>query len=290
MLVSLPNFKSINKKLINLLPAFIQTFPSPIWQIKIDEISGLAAVEVKDPTNLITSYSIISLETGAFLLEGFRAKELWWSGLEFFHDNILYLHGYTGSKTGNHKGIQAYQSTTGELRWQNQEVSFVGFTDAGLWVQPVLSETNEFLNLLHLLTGEILQTGIPFAEAQKYITNFHKNKDNSFYTPNQYPETNPYFKDLSQLIIHKTKDKPVLSIDYCETNRNFVTGYYTNQRDNGNYNYSLIIFDGEGKVLLEDIIETNLTGIGSDNFFIFRETLILIKNRKALHGYPLANN
>ena len=51
--------------------------------------------------------------------------EQWWTGIETVHRGVLFLYGFATPDLPGRKGITAVDCTTGEILWNNKELTFV---------------------------------------------------------------------------------------------------------------------------------------------------------------------
>ncbi|GAB3812660.1 hypothetical protein GCM10028895_03930 [Pontibacter rugosus] len=64
----------------------------------------------------------------------------------------------------------------------------------------------------------------------------------------------------------------VQAIEYAETATHLIISFYI-QDTEGKLCNSLVIFDLDGNLLLQEQLGSSLSGIGSDTFFIFKHNL-----------------
>jgi hypothetical protein len=279
------NVNQVLYKAIALSPLFEITFASPVWRVRPDEKTGWLAIEVRDADSLMNGFQVIQSQTGAAVLSDYQAPEGWWSGLDDLYDGWLYLHGKGNQRYGRHQGITAVDPATGQICWQQPDFSFYGLTAEALVVRKAGEESLDF-TALDRQTGHILSDLPDVADVKRMLDTFHARRQESNLVPGFYPAAQPYFKDLDTFIRMKLAEEPVLGIDFLETGRYFVLGYYV-PAAGAKMHYRVAAFSLRGDLLLQQELAADCEGIGSDYFFILQDTLILIKNRRTLLGFAL---
>jgi hypothetical protein len=256
-----------------------------VWQVRPDEITGWLAIEIREAESLLNGFWVIHSRTGAVVLRDYQAPEGWWAGLDDLYDGLLYLHGKGNQRYGRHGGISAIAPATGQICWQQPDFSFYGLTDQALVVRPAGEETLDFV-ALDRKTGRRLMDLPGLTDVKSMLASFNVRRQQYYLVPGFYPADQPYFQDLATFIQMKLGEEAVLGIDFLETGRYFVIGYYVPARA-PQMHYRVAAFSLAGDLLLQQELAADCEGIGSDYFFILRDTLILIKNRGTLLGFGL---
>jgi hypothetical protein len=273
------------KPAISLTVAFDITFPSPVWQLRPDEITGWLAVEVRDADSLMNGFWVLDSRTGALLLRDYQAPEGWWAGLDELYDGLLYLHGKGNQRYGRHEGLTVVAPATGQVCWQQPDYSFYGLTDQYLVVRQAGEQALDLLTL-DRRTGQKLPALPDVTTVKSQLGAFNARRLSQNLVPAFYPAGQPYFQDLATFIDRQLGEQPVLGVDFLETGRYFVLGYYVPAAGTKMY-YRVAVFSLAGDLLLHQELAADCEGIGADYFFILQDTLILIKNRKTLLGFGL---
>lgn len=267
-------------------PVFEITFANPVWQLRPDEKSSWLAIELRDADSLMNSFQVIHSQTGAVVLADYQAPAGWWAGLDELYDGVLYLHGKGSQRYGRHQGITAVDPATGKINWQQPDYSFYGLTEAMLVARQASDESLELM-ALDPKTGLLLSALPDVADVKNRMSAFNNRRQQDNLVPGFYPQDQHYFKDLATFVHQKLGQEAMLGIDFLETGRYFVVGYYVAAPGAGKMHYRVAAFSLEGDLLLEQELAADCEGIGSDYFFILQDTLILIKNRRTLLGFRL---
>jgi hypothetical protein len=279
------NMYLLNAESMALSPLYDITFASPVWQLRPDEKTGWLAIELRDADTLMNAFQVIHSQTGVPVLTDYQAPEGWWSGLDDLYDGLLYLHGKGNQRYGRHAGITAVNPATGLICWQQPDFSFYGLTDGSLVVRSAGEESLDF-KALDPKTGLVLADLPDVGEVKSRLAAFNARRLQANLVPGFYPADQPYFKDLATFIHRHLTQEALRGIDFLETGRYFVLGYYVAAAGT-KMHYRVAAFSLAGDLLLQQELAADCEGIGSDYFFILRDTLILIKNKRTLLGFVL---
>ncbi len=213
-------------------------------------------------------------------------KLTWWQGLEDAHQGNLYFHGYADRQLGQHRGITAIKAATGELQWESLEQAFYGVVKDGILSYPATDPEANY-TLLDAALGKTITPGIKQQEAIAEVTEFSHKRYSQCRYPILYKEGEEYFEQVRNFILATVAGAhPVQAIEYAETDSSLIISFYSASAENKIDNI-LLIFNLAGELLLQEILGTGLSGIGSDTFFIFESDLYFIQNKDTLKAYKL---
>lgn len=99
-----------------------------------------------------------------------------------------------------------------------------------------------------------------------------------------YSEESEYFQWFVQYF-GKHNIIPCRQIEYLKTDTQLLISYYE-EREKELKN-SLAILNGNGEILEDILLEEQLTGIGKDTFFVFRNKAIFVTKKSTLNIYDL---
>lgn len=268
-----------------IAPVFSLEWEYPIWQLRFDDVTGLIAVECRDADSLQTSFGVFKGITGKVVLQSYKPVKAWWKNLADIRAGIMYLQGVAAKGVGKSVGIFAVDATNGQEKWELPEYSFYGLTPTEVLVLPGAGESTD-LTGIQVETGKETNTSGSIAEMQKRITSFRQQRFQTLQVPQQYPTQSAYFPDLQAFIKSKTGLTAQGAIDYLEFNNTIAIGFQP-LLENNQLTYQLALFSMAGDIYLHENLGKDLAGIGTDSFFIFQDTLILLKNRNSLLGYKV---
>lgn len=238
-------------------------------------------METRDAGKLQASFSVIEADTGRILAQGLQATENWWVGLEAVYRQVLLLHGYADRQTGQHMGLQAFDAQSGRLRWKEERLSFYGLGREFVVGQVASGEKGPRFVALDYEQGLVLNPQLTLSEAQEEVTAISQELTEQFEVPVRYQPGTDYFNLLQDFVSARRGVMPVKAIDYLETKKYILVGYYT-LLSSGNMATFLAIFNLEGDLLREERLMGEVAEAGAEAFFIFRKKIFVIQDGKSL--------
>ncbi len=254
-----------------------------MWRLRLDAGAGRMALETRDADLLLAEFYTLDLSQHLLSKLPFPAAKNWWLGLEDAHNGLLLLHGYGNRQIGEHKGIMAYTSETGELQWEQPELAFYGVSEEG-----VLAFDTELQNLalLNANTGTILTKNVSVGNGAQQVAAYNAIRSQDCIYPMLYLQGEAYFTEVSNFVQYSLQVSPVKGIEYAETDKYVIVSYYAENKEEKLDNW-LAVFDLDGKLIMNEQIAHTLSGIGSDTFIIFKQKLYFIRQRNSLVVYSL---
>ncbi|GEO04126.1 hypothetical protein AAE02nite_17900 [Adhaeribacter aerolatus] len=277
--------ESVNTNTGKLVPAYELEWVYPVWQLRFDEKAGLIAVECREADTLQTAFSVFRAKTGELLLRDYKPAKAWWQNLAANHNGILYLQGVSAKGVGRSVGITAVSINDAQVKWQQPEFSFHSLTGNTILALSAAGESTELI-CLNPETGEEMGQAGSMAACPEKAASLSAEESRAIMVPQHYPAENKYFTDLKLFVQNKTGFDALYAIDYLEHKNMLALGFYRPQ-ENKLQTYQLAVFSLTGELCLQVDLGKDLSGIGTDNFFIFQDTLILVKNKKTLLGYEV---
>ncbi len=208
----------------------------------------------------------------------------WWQGLEDAHAGLVLLHGYGDRKLGQHKGISAL-AAGGQVLWEKPDLAFYGLGECGLYAHEVAQPGSDF-RLLHLPAGEEARHRVSQVKAAEEVAQFNRARFSECVYPVLYLEGEPYFEEVRRFLAHTLAVTPVSAIEYAETEAYILISYYVRTKNEKLENL-LVVFELEGNFCFSESLASELSGIGSDTFFIFRGDLYFIQQKEILQIHSL---
>ena len=265
-----------------LIPHFNFTFPGNIWKLKPDSQTKNLVLEVRQTEKLQAGFYSISTEEGKLLVENFQPVERWWMGLEGAQNSLFFLHGYQDKETGRHLGLTAISETDGSIIWHKPQLTFLGFYSADLLLAD---DKAEQLWEINISTGVEQKPSKNREYAKSEIETFALKLNQGFQVPMPYLANDAYYALLQDFIRKQTGKAAQQTIEYLETGKYIFLSFYA-ETDSVLANF-LLVSSAQGEVLLDFCLQQNVTGLGSDTFFIFANKLIFIQEKTSLSCYLL---
>jgi len=252
------------------------SFSGTVWKILCDSASPIIAVELRDHEIREVNFALINTEQGKIIWQGNNPEELWWTGIEAFKNNRLFLHGYKDIQFPEHKRLWAF-SEKGIKLWVDKGLTFLGFSGDSLYgFKNGEGDAKRFYELdaatgkvKKEISAEVAMSILNTADVNNYVEN-----------PIHYKADNQYYPRLAAFIEQLTGLKAVVAIDYLEYKNKIIISFYT--IDNEKLASRIVIVSEDGVKEAEELTGTELSGIGIDTFFVFRDILFFVKNKKEL--------
>ena len=136
-----------------------------------------------------------------------------------------------------------------------------------------------------LKTGAEEKYSFPSEHAKTQIQAFGNKLSSALQTPLPYLPSDTYYPLLQEFIKRQTGRNSVQTIEYLETENQIFLSFYA-ETDSVLANF-LLVSSAQGEVLLDFCQQPNVTGLGSDTFFIFAEKLFFIQDKTSLACFLL---
>lgn len=251
-----------------------------IWRILLTDFSQLV-IETRDTDSREVFFNCIELETGKPVFSDLQFEEKSWIGIEAIYKDVIFLHKYAQPQMPGHKEIICLDIATQQILWRSDSLVFqFVFND------QVIAAANTFEGwhyyALDYKTGEVITDyGENGAQINQMRNSAEDEKDFSHY---KFPDK--ITKDLVRQIEGKTAIKDIIlnldiieDVEYTSYKDLFLMNYH--YRDVGNFlrNKFAAIDLEKNEVIFEEVLNENARGFAADCFFVYRNILILLKER-----------
>lgn len=250
---------------------FSHQFDGTIWNTALSGSRDVMVLEVRDGGRRKTSFSAINLNSGSLLWENVLFEEPWWVGLDGVNDDVALISVFTETSNPDRKALIAYHITDLKILWWHNDFSL---SSMGLDCVAGVSMRYGHRDLaLDLMTGT--ETG--FVPHPSEVTTVRR--------PSQFVEGHPYFATVRTFLLGRFNLAAVASLEYLEASSLIFISCYT-QGEDGLTN-ELLVLSTEGDLMLRENLGERLKGIGQDTFFIYRGSVIFVRNRGELFSYKI---
>lgn len=250
-----------------------------IWKILTDVSEPLLLVQVRDGGSYQTSFTAIDLARQQVLWENFTVEENWWLGMSVLHQGTLLLYTYPEAQKPQPQGIIALDIATKNVIWQTPDLNFYSLTDHHLVATELRLNPTQYVTL-NIRTGKVLER---FREFKHKFT--LKSENNSTIFPFHYHNETAYFQTVAIFLKKKFNLQIVQAVDYLEYDNFIIISYF--YKTNDDLSNNLLIMNQSGEILFHQNLEKQLTGIGLDTFFVFKNQLLFVKHKTLLESLQL---
>lgn len=251
---------------------FSKQFSGVIWNTLAVPQTSLLIVEVRDDQNFVTNFSALDYTTEKFVWQDLTFQERWWIGFTAANPQLILFHTYVNRSNPDHKNLIAYDIFDQKIRWEVGEFSFLDWNDSMIW--GYRTEKEIVPATISIQTGKVTEQQWAAEPAQTGL---------DLEKPTRYLDGSAYFETVRKFVSERTPYSIVNGVEYLEWRDWIMVSAYQPQGDKlANY---LLVFNKEGELVMEEKLGENLTGLGTDTFFILAGCLILVKNRTELVVY-----
>ncbi|MCF8260057.1 MAG: DUF4905 domain-containing protein [Melioribacteraceae bacterium] len=245
-------------------------------------------IETRDVQNKIASFHCLDVATGKPIFRDLELEEKYWVGVDAFYNNIILFHKFEQPTLPKHKGIFAYDITSKNFIWQNENDSFLFLLENKIYCFKQRFEGREFYTL-DIQTGSVLdELGTDFERINELRNQSIEQEDfSNYFYPENYLQIDleSQAEEVIKTIMQKNSIFGDLEILQMENNL-FINYHHKFQGDRLNNTFTA--FDlSKMKFVYTDIINTNLNAFAPDSFFVYKSTLLLLKEKTELMAFEI---
>lgn len=233
-------------------------------------------IEVRDEVSFKVKFFALDYQQNVFLWKDVELAEQWWVGLTAARGKTLLFQSYVSKGNPDHKNLIACNISDGSVRWEVGEFSFFDWDDTVIRGYHTGDEIQQAI--VDVATGVLTKTTWS-------SSSLSSETQSELMGPVQYLEGTEHFETVKKFVHAKTGYNPVMGVEYMEWRDWIVVSVYT-AHPSGLANY-LLVFDADGEISLTEKLAENLTGLGTDTFFMLSGCLFLVKNKSELVTYLL---
>lgn len=258
-----------------------------IWRL-IPSESGYLVIEERDMISKEVFFNCLKTEDGKVYFQNFQLEEKYWVGIEAIYKNIIIFHKFRKPDMPGHKGVYAFDILSRKLIWQNDDLIFLLAKDEQVYAYQTSFEGREYF-VLHYLTGEVIKDlGSEFDEINKLREeSMRSDFVNNFLFPEKFiknAETQSFAKLFNQQIVGQ---KVIGDINWLKQNGLVIFNYHE-QNSNGTFNNHFSVVDiSKGKIILNEILNSNSKSLTLESFFIIENLLFLLVGKTKLVVYRI---
>lgn len=267
-----------------------------IWRMHFSP-SDILVCETRDLNSRETYFFSLNYKTKQVFLTNFQLDEKWWIAIESINDNTIFFNKFKTPELPEHLGIIAVDFKTGKIKWTNTELTFLFADSPDVYAYKEHFE-REIYYKLNDDTGEIIETyeDEKIADSLLELKSFNEEKIFSgFIYPNIYIEGNYVEPAAENYLMQKFKDVKYLGeIEYALSGDfmiyNFHADLGVNVKDINSRNLAnhLEIYNFKtGKVIHDEVLNSEAVNYVPDSFFVKEGFLFYIKEKKELISIDL---
>lgn len=266
---------------------------SIIWKLLISP-NGILAGEERNPDKKTGTLFSIDVEAGTILFRDKAIDEAWWFNSEQATTDNIYIHKFRKPDMPEPRGVTALHIRTGEMRWEQPDVSMLFELDGRLYSQREGYGGKEFF-ALDALTGAVVEAfGSEHSEILARRALVVDTDTSSQFSIPVMPD-DEIFGEIKN-ILSSTLNIGELrgSIDYAEFGKYIIFSYHERITNDANaalgnmLRNELRILDSEkGDIVHSETLNIETPYPVPENFFINHGVLIYVKEKQEIVGIPL---
>jgi len=253
-----------------------------IWRI-IPAGNNRLVIEDRDTATREVFFSCIDMNSGSVILENLQFDEKFWMGVEEVYKDVIFFHKYQKPDLPGHADIIAWDINKNAELWRSDEYLFSLIYDDKIYCFKNLFEGQKYYQLDYY-TGEIISE---LGENFDQIGHLKELRETEVYKDYRFPEVyNAPVKDVDP-IIEALKSEILISgkIDYFVAGNLLLISYHT-IADNGKLQNNFRALDiSSKKIILEEILNKEITNYIPDSFFLINDLVFLLKEKETLFVY-----
>ena len=250
---------------------FSLVFDGIVWNIKASRENEILVLEIRNNATKEVRFAAFNFAEQKFLWKDKLMDEPWWINLSAVSGEIILFTLYVDTNNPDKKATMAYNLQDCKLIWWNNDFSLSNVSE-----NYVIGTAEKFGRrevVLDIETGKPLESAAVSRESRENVLR-----------PQQYFEGHPYFETVKTFFSQKFNLLPVTALEYLEYDTLIFVSCYIQQNDLANY---LFIISRDGNLLLKEILDERLKGIGLDTFFVLSGCVFFVKNKVELVSYKI---
>lgn len=270
---------------MNLKKHFSFSSKNQLWRLLINDKDDLM-IESRDNNTKEVSYYFVNIPSKKVIRNKINLPDNVWIAVESFFGNIVYFHKFVKPDLPIHSGIIAYDLLEDKIIWENPNYRFFIVDEDYLIAQKQGFEETQLIKL-DLHTGEFLDNlNLTLDEIEIMHNNFLAKFNYEYY---DYPDN---FNFDDNTLLSKTLDKyskkfPIKFTPQVIYLENFIFCSFHLLTNKGINNYFIAINTDKEKVVEEIILNKNVKGFVPESFFMYKNYLILLKDKTELLIYKM---
>jgi len=252
-----------------------------IWRLLIDNNDKLF-VETRDIDKKEVFFHCFDLTKGKKIFKNFQMEEKYWIGIEAVKDNVILFHKFIKPDMPEHKQIIAFDIVEQKTIWENLDYSFLTIFENKIYAFNQLFEGRE-LFVLDFASGEVIEELGSDVNVINEIVN--KARDAENFSDYKYPESvNEYLdENIKSIITNETENSVITGeIEFLHFEDILLFNYHSKVEGNWINNNFVVYSLDKNKKLLAETINKNLNAYVPDSFFVYKNLLILLKNKNEI--------
>lgn len=272
--------------MMKLKKHFTYISKNQVWRILISDSDKLI-IETRDTTNREVFFNCYQIESSKRIFESFQLEEKYWIGIEAIHKDVIFFHKFAKPDMPLHKQITALGINNKKILWTNEDYSFLFVRDDKVYCFREGFEGRSFISVDYLTGEMITDLGDNYEEANELrrLSDSEKNYNNYLF-PIKYVSGETE-QNISGIINKQISNLEIVGDVEYNIYKDLLLFNYHSKVLSSIVNKFYAVDLSNNKVLFSEILNSNLNAFVPDSFFIYKEYLIMLKERNSVLIYKL---
>ena len=261
-----------------------------IWRILPAE-AGNVVVEERDSASKEVSFSCFNIQSKKIIFNDFQFDEKNWCGIESVYKDVIFFHMYGKPDMPNHKSIIAFDINSKKILWQNNSYVFATVYNDRVYCFVQRFDSKHYYSLDYMSGNLIEELG-----TDTTLVAQSKEKANEEFSRQNYLFPEYFNRNDDPSEVHKKHLNSVIGARVIKGDISYLLNgelLLYNFHEVSNTNLLNNIFTGfdlsKNKILLEEVLDKNLTNLMPESFFVKDDFLFLIVDKTKLLIYQIKN-
>jgi len=259
-----------------------------VWRIKLTDTDKLL-IETRNTEEKETLFHCLNLTNGKSIFTNQQMDEKYWLGVEAIYNDVILFHKFAKPDMPGHKGIFAFDINTQNILWENENYAFLFILEGNIYAYQERFEGRRYFTI-DIETGELVEDlgDNPInINNLRDLANSELDYSNYIFPEFYYGSTPNPIND--ELINSETEILTITgNVEFAQYGNFLLFNYHSKSKNKGLTN-TLVVFNLiKKKIILKDILNINLNAFAPDSFFIYKNILILIKEKNRVIVYELS--
>ncbi len=264
---------------------YIFTDGNNIWRLLLPE-GGRLVIETRETESKEVFFHCINVHTGQPIFENLQLDEKYWVGIETVKDGMIFFHKYSKPDMPGHKQLVAFEIETQKILWKSDEYTFLFYFQGKIYGYTNAFEGRRFYSV-DALTGEFLEDLGTNAEDINGLREIARDsEDYSNFSFTQKLFENPAV--AAMLRNYYPVDEIVKDVEFVEIGDSILFNYHTRLPEKKMRNTFKILDKPTNTIIFEKVINKETNNYAPDSFFLFKNLLLLLSEKKNLIVYNLS--
>lgn len=266
-----------------------------IWRLLISTGDKII-IETRIPNNKEAFFHCFDINKGKMIFSDFQLEEKYYVGIETVYKEIIYFHKFPKPDLPLHKEIIAFDINTQKVLWTNNELSFLFALDKKIYGFKQGFEERYFSSLDYL-TGDLIEDlGTDYVKINHLRAKSELEMDYSAYLfPQTYYDANNKISNgpkahlpLTAMIKDYLSNLEIVgNVEYNIYKNLLLLSFHTKiLSENFRNNFAAVDIE-TGSIVISEVLNSNTKLLMTDSFFMYKNFLILLKEKNGLIIYKL---